>query len=200
MRKIGYGLAIVLVAALAFFGGSVFKQKPSIESATLSEGFREISQLSVEEYRLADIAELNEPAKILGRKIDSSLTNKKLLYTYEGYVKAGIPEYENVEFSIDKAAKKVIIKSPKVEVTDAKIDDATIKFYLESDSFLNKLTSEDRRDLRVEEEKKMKERAIEKGLLDRAKTRAEEMLKANVESIISGTEQEGYTVEVQWVD
>lgn len=198
MRKIGYGLLLALVAVLAFFGGSVFKPKPSIESTTLSSGFKSIAELNLAEYYFKDIAELDEPLKPLG--IELPLTNKKLLLTYKASAKAGIRDFEAIEVSTDEGAKKITVKVPKVEVTETKLDYSSAEVYNETSGIFNKVKTEDSKKLIAREESKIKNKAIEAGILERARIRAEEILKSHVEDVISGTQQEGYAVEVQWVD
>lgn len=199
MSTVFVSLIVGLLIGFASFAfvGKVFETKPSVESTTLSEGFKSIAELSVEEYYFTDIAKIDESANLLGK--DLPFTNKKLLLVYKGYAKAGIRNYKDVNFSIDHGSRKIIVKAPKVEVLETKIDNSNVERYDETSGLFNPINSTDLIDLFAKEEAEAKEKAINAGILDRAKTRAEEILISNVKGIISGTEQEGYTVEVQWV-
>lgn len=201
MRKffsvlVGSMVLAALVVGILFAVG-VVKIKPGLQNNSLTAGFKSIAELSVEEYYFKDVAQLDESAKPLG--IELPFTNKKILLTYQGSVKAGVRNFEAVEVSIDEGSKKIVVKAPKVEVLDTKIDNSSVKVFDEKSNLFNSIKVEDTTNLLAGKQTEATDKAVEAGILDRAQHRAEEILKSNVKGVLSGAQQEEYSIEVEWV-
>ena len=90
------------------------------------------------------------------------------------------------------------VTSPKVEITESKIDPATITVYDQSMNPFNQVKVQETMEFVAQEEQAARDKATENGLLDRAEKRTEELLTAHTEALLKGTGQEGYTIEVKW--
>lgn len=94
---------------------------------------------------------------------------------------------------VAQEADTVIVTLPKVEITSVEIDNDSFQKLEEPENVFNPITSDFMNDAQKELKELVEERAIEKGLLDLAKTNAEKILKELLES------PDGeYTVEIQW--
>nr|WP_136314176.1 DUF4230 domain-containing protein [Actinomyces procaprae] len=90
------------------------------------------------------------------------------------------------------------LNAPAVEVLSSSIDPATVNTYDQTFSLVNRLGVDDVTTFLADEESTVKQIAIDGGLLDKAKNRAEELLTSHVESMLTGAGQGDYTVTVVW--
>ena len=82
---------------------------------------------------------------------------------------------------------------PEIEITDITIDNDSFKIMDESNNIFNSISIDDLNDAQKELKKKMKERAVEKGVLDIAKNNAETLLSEMLKSPTGD-----YDVKVEW--
>ena len=168
-----------------------------VTSTALANSFNGIAELAVEEYNFTDVGKFTEEnKKLLG--ISLPLTSKSFLLTYSGTVKAGIPDVSAITVDIDDEARTVTVTAPQVEVLEAWLDPASIEIYDESFSPLNELEISDVTEFQAGQVDKAKETAIANGLLDKAETRAEELLISQATSYLASTADADYTVVVVW--
>ena len=118
------------------------------------------------------------------------------MLTYSGTVKAGIKAFDQIEVAVDEKEKKVKLVLPKVEILDAYIDPDSIETYDKSYHIFNQIKVEDVTKFQKEEVEKLKTSAVEKGILERAGKRNEEILKMHVQTLLAHTTYEGYDVLV----
>lgn len=85
------------------------------------------------------------------------------------------------------------MKLPEVEITSAEIDNDSFKLLDESNNIFNPISVNDLNDAQKELKKEMKERAIEKGVLDLAKNNAEELITEMLKSPIGA-----YDIKIEW--
>ena len=82
---------------------------------------------------------------------------------------------------------------PEIEITDITIDNDSFKIMDESNNIFNSISIDDLNDAQKELKKKMKESAVEKGVLDIAKNNAETLLSEMLKSSTGD-----YDVKVEW--
>ena len=119
------------------------------------------------------------------------LTRKSFVISYDGTVKAGIKNLTKAE--VIPSEGNVVIKLPEIEITDITIDNDSFKIMDESNNIFNSISIGDLNDAQKELKKKMKERAVEKGVLDIAKNNAETLLSEMLKSPTGD-----YDVKVEW--
>ena len=119
------------------------------------------------------------------------LTRKSFVISYDGTVKAGIKDLTKAE--VIPSEGNVVIKLPEMEITDITIDNDSFKIMDESNNIFNSISIDDLNDAQKELKKKMKERAVEKGVLDIAKNNAETLLSEMLKSPTGD-----YDVKVEW--
>ena len=119
------------------------------------------------------------------------LTRKSFVISYDGTVKAGIKNLTKAE--VIPSEGNVVIKLPEIEITDITIDNDSFKIMDESNNIFNSISIGDLNDAQKELKKKMKESAVEKGVLDIAKNNAETLLSEMLKSPTGD-----YDVKVEW--
>lgn len=195
------GIILMLTASLFVWTMSklgIFSEgETTITSTGIGGSFSEIAEISVEEYNFTNVSQYDEEGwKFFG--LDVPFTGKNFLITYDGVVKAGIANAEEIDVDIDDSARIVRVTVPGVEVTNTSIDPSTITVYDQSMNPFNQHNIEDMATFLATEEANAEVKAIENGLLDRAEDRAEALIVSHVESMLEGAGMANYTVIVEW--
>ena len=206
MKDIFKGIIIKIVSVIvmiAFIGfGAIFLYNHVTNNVLGLNQHEKTSSIEIVKEKLKETAELNtgsylcttvitkaDSRKIKGWKIP--FTQKSFTISYDGTVKAGIKDLTKAEVS--QNSDKVIVKLPEVEITGTEIDNDSFEMLDESNGMFNTISADDVNDAQKELKKKMEQRAIEKGILDMAKSNAEELV---TELLKSSTGE--YKVEVEW--
>ncbi|MDO4762108.1 MAG: DUF4230 domain-containing protein [Corynebacterium sp.] len=197
---------VTLIVAVVLAGAGVFAVLKSgyfdepvetITASTIGGSFEQIAELSVEEYNFTNVGKFeNEGRKLYG--ITVPLTGKHFLISYDGVVKAGIRDFTAIDVEIRDEAQKIVLTAPKVEITNSKIEPASVIVYDQSMNPLNQINVGDLTKFLSMEEKNSEEKAVRLGLIDRATKRAETLMKSHVEALTDGTDKNAYVVEVRW--
>lgn len=155
----------------------------------IKEKLGEIAELNTASYVSTSVLNKSDFKQIF--KKDVWFTKRTLVISYDSTVKAGIKDLTQAEVSQEE--DKVLVILPEVEITGVEIDNDSFQRYDESDNAFNPVTSDYINEAQQDLKDSVEERAVEKGLLDLAKTNAEKILKELLES------PDGeYTVEIQW--
>lgn len=200
-RIIAVVLVLVLVAGATFWVGTragfIHNAKPIVSSTQLGASYKDIAELSVEEYVFTNVAKREDPGKVVAGW-GVPLTGNNIMFTYDGTVKAGIKDASKISVDVNDSSRTVTIDSPKVEITESKIDPATITVYDQSMNPFNQIKVQETMEFVAQEEEAAREKAIDSGLLDRAEKRTEELLTSHTKALLAGTDTSDYTVEVRW--
>ncbi len=163
------------------------EQTNSIE--VIKEKLKETSELNTGSYLCTTVVTKADSRKIKGWKIP--LTQKSFTVSYDGTVKAGIKDLTKAK--VTQHEKNVVVKLPDVEITSTEIDNDSFKMLDESNNIFNPISVEDLNDAQKELKKEMEERAIEKGVLELAKSNAEALIAEMLKSPIGA-----YDVKIEW--
>ena len=169
---------------------------------TLKSGLNDIGELASEEYyfsrseTVTDSKTFDFSSLGIDWKGTIPLTTNSFTYRYDGVIKAGI-DFRKVNVETDEENRKITIILPKAEILSSEVDPDSYKFYEIKNNILNPISPEDYAisfaDLVHAEE----ERAIEKGLVDRAQKNAEELVKNFVRSVAVS---EDYNIDIKTED
>ncbi|EEI17007.1 DUF4230 domain-containing protein [Corynebacterium sanguinis] len=171
--------------------------RESITDEQIGASFKQIAELSVEEYAYSTVGSFEQEGfTIAGRAVP--FTGRNFLVTFDGSVKAGLRDAEQVAVDIDDDAEKLTVRVPRVAITENSVDPASISVYDQSMNPLNQVRVDDVAGFLAEQEKRAEEKAIEEGLLKRAEQRTEELMRSHASALIEGTNMAGYQVEVRW--
>lgn len=187
-NKIILLLCALVVALGCFIGGAYFGEKRvenTLDSATIEASMAEIQELATMEYAYTNMGKFESTKEINGIKIP--FTTSKIIITYDGVIKAGY-DLSKVKTAVN--GNEVIITLPEVEVLSHTIDYDSLQIMDEQYSIFNQFEVTDYNGFYAEQSKLMEEKAISKGLFEKAEANGKVM----IESLIAGLSKEEMTV------
>lgn len=198
--KVVVGLLVGIVLTVgALFGLNKMSllEEPtrSITSTGIGGTLEDISEMAVEQYSYSAVGCFEEDGwRALGLRIP--LTGKHFLIAYDGVVKAGVKNIEKSDVSIDDVARTVTVKVFQAEILSNEIEPSSVTVYDQSFNPLNQVKVENYAEFLDSEEKRAEEKAKQNGLLERAQQRVTDLVKAQAEAFLAGSDKEGYEVQV----
>lgn len=198
--KVVVGLLVGIVLTVgALFGLNKMSllEEPtrSITSTGIGGTLEDISEMAVEQYSYSAVGRFEEDGwRALGLRVP--LTGKHFLIAYDGVVKAGVKNIEKSDVSIDDVTSTVTIKVSKAEILSNEIEPSSVTVYDQSFNPLNQVRVENYAEFLDGEEKRAEEKAKQNGLLDRAQQRMTDLVKAQAEAFLAGSDKDGYEVQV----
>lgn len=198
--KVVVGLLVGIVLTVgALFGLNKMSllEEPtrSITSTGIGGTLEDISEMAVEQYSYSAVGRFEEDGwRALGLRVP--LTGKHFLIAYDGVVKAGVKNIEKSDVSIDDVTRTITIKVSKAEILSNEIEPSSVTVYDQSFNPLNQVRVENYAEFLDGEEKRAEEKAKQNGLLERAQQRVTDLVKAQAEAFLAGSDKDGYEVEV----
>lgn len=198
--KVVVGLLVGIVLTVgALFGLNKMSllEEPtrSITSTGIGGTLEDISEMAVEQYSYSAVGRFEEDGwRALGLRVP--LTGKHFLIAYDSVVKAGVKNIEKSDVSIDDVTSTVTIKVSKAEILSNEIEPSSVTVYDQSFNPLNQFRVENYAEFLDGEEKRAEEKAKQNGLLDRAQQRVTDLVKAQAEAFLAGSDKDGYEVQV----
>jgi len=186
-------LGIVLIGAAFIIGGILENDRnvPDMVSVMDIEGkINDIGELATAEYIYTISSVTEKPNKeLIGLEIP--FTSSKIIYSYEGTVKAGI-DFVDIKIDVKESNKMIYIGLPDSTILSSEVDNESLIIYDEKNNPLNKFSFSELNIAIVDIKEKAEETAIEKGLLVRAQENGQSIIRSTVESFY-GLEE--YSVE-----
>ena len=187
-----------LIAALRANNGTNNNNRsvPVITSDTIKEQLNSIQELVTQEYIYTNSDKGEDSDKwIFGW--DRPFSEKSYIVTYDGSIKTGI-DLSEVTVEVDEDSRTITVVLPDSKITDNIVDQESVVYYNIKNGLFNDVTSEDFKDLIVQGQMRMEQKAIERGVLTKASEEAQDL----VESFLSlipgiGTGEGEYTLTVQ---
>lgn len=199
--KVVAGLLVGIVLTVgALFGLNKMSllEEPtrSITSTGIGGTLEEISEVAVEQYSYSAVGRFEEDGwRALGLRVP--LTGKHFLIAYDGVVKAGVKNIEKSDVHIDDVARTVTITVFQAEILSNEIEPSSVVVYDQSFNPLNQVRVENYAEFLDSEEKRAEDKARENGLLERAQQRVTDLVAAQAEAFLAGSDKDGYEVRVQ---
>lgn len=203
MKLKGILITIILIF-VAFAAGSFYKVNSGSNNSsdnvtvttTVELTFDDIAELATEEYHITNVGQYtSDYLKAFGLNIP--FTQKRFMLKYKAVVKAGIKDISGISYYRKDEAQKYVIVCPDVTVfEEPAIYQDSIEVYDEKDGLFNKVSISDMADFEAGEESKVREIAINDGLIQKAENRAKNLLIEHAKAILSQTEYKDYSVEV----
>lgn len=194
-------LSIIVIIVLIVCGGYAaykhlkakvgieIKHETSSDVEIIKEKLENIAELNTGSYLCTDVITKDDSKKIKGWEIP--FTEKSFIVQYDGIVKAGIKDLTKAQVS--EKGGTIIVQLPEVEITGIEIDNDSFEKLDESNNIFNPITLDDMNKAQKDLKEKMYQRALEKGILDIAKSNAEEVL----EGMLSGANDD-YDIKFEW--
>lgn len=165
---------------------------PVITQDQLEEQLSSIRELVTRQYVYTNAAR-REQNQTWFFGWDRPFSEKSLLATYDGVIKAGI-DLGEVTIDVDEEARTITVTLPPSRITDNNIPQETINVLEVKDGLFNKVTFDDYNDLITEEKQVMEEKAVDMGLLADADSEARAIIKAFL-NLIPGMDTYKLTVQ-----
>ena len=147
---------------------------PKIELQQLYSKLNEIAELATMEYLFTDAAKFTDSKQLINLTLH--FTEKSFTLKWNGVIKAGIENLDDVKIDINEDEKKITISLPQVEILSYEVDTDSVQVLDEKNNLFNRITVDDKIRFDSETEDAMKERAIESGLLEKAQKNAENII------------------------
>ncbi|MCR5223235.1 MAG: DUF4230 domain-containing protein [Lachnospiraceae bacterium] len=189
-----FGLVVFILALLIFVGAAAFVLGKNIrkeESVTtqenlitetetvitgeiIREGLADIGELATEEYYFTEVETYDSSKKF--KDFEIPFTTSRFVYSYDGTIKAGV-DFASIGVEKDDLTKTITVKLPKARILSSEIDENSFKMYDEKQSIFNKISISNFNATNADLKKRAEEKALAKGLLDRADANAITLIK-----------------------
>ena len=126
--------------------------------------------------------------------IDLGITESSYLASYDGVVTAGV-DLTRAQVEKDEAEKRVTITLPAAAIENIDIDPESFVLYSEKAGLGNRLSAADFNNSLIELEQTAREKAVERGVLERAEKNARTLIGGLVGSLVDTAE---YRVELNF--
>ena len=160
-----------------------------ITADVIQDGLNDVGVLVTEEYYFTEVVGFSSIKKLF-KKLELGITESSYLASYDGVVTAGI-DFTKITVSKDSELHMVEVRLPKAEILNVDIDPESFELYSEKTGLGNPISAEDFNSSLVELENTASEKAIERGILDRADQNAKTVVKNFIAGLINPSE---YTV------
>ncbi|MCR5576044.1 MAG: DUF4230 domain-containing protein [Oscillospiraceae bacterium] len=162
----------------------IVETEKRITSDVIQDGLREMGFLLTEEYYFTEVVSFSSIKKFL---IEWKFTESSFLASYDGVVSAGI-DCSRITVEKDDEKKEIVIGIPEAQARPADIDPNSLIVYSEKEGTGNHISIQDYNNSLIELENAAEEKAVERGVLDRANANAEKMIRSFVGSLVDLSE------------
>lgn len=152
-----------------------------ISSQILRDGVREVGVLETEEYYFTEVVSFSSIKKLW--KIDLGITESSYLASYDGVVRAGV-DLSGAEVVKDDDLKRITVTLPAAEIQGVDIDPESFQLYSEKAGLGNHISAEDFNNSLVELETTAREKAVARGLLERADGNARVLIRNLIGALV----------------
>lgn len=170
----------------------IVEVEKEITAEMIEDGLNDMGVLLTEEYYFTEVVSFSSIKKFLSTEIKLPFTETAYLAGYSGVVNAGI-DFSAVTVEKDEGTKRISVHIPKAEIQNIDIDPDSFELYSEKVGLGNPLSVEDFNNSLIELESTAAEKAVGRGLLDRA----DENAKTLIENFVRGlVDMSVYSLEI----
>ena len=170
----------------------IVEVEKEITATTIQDGLRDMGFLVTEEYYFTQVVSYSSIKSIFNLPL--GITESKYLVSYDGVVSAGI-DFGKILVQKDAEKRVVTVTLPRASVKGVDIDMDSFTLYTEKEGLGNRISVADFNQSLVELENNARDRALSRGILDRADENAVRVIDNFVHSLLGGT---GFTVHYEY--
>ena len=163
----------------------IVETEKRITSDVIQDGLNDMGFLLTEEYYFTEVVSFSSIKKLLG--IEWKFTESSFLASYDGVVEAGI-DCSKITVEKDDESKEIVVTLPPAEARPANIDPNSLIVYSEKEGTGNHISIEDYNNSLIELENAAEQKAIARGVLDRANENAQHIIRGVVGSLVDLSE------------
>jgi hypothetical protein len=168
----------------------IIEKEVEISGEEIRSSMANIGKLCTAEYSYTHVERVDSSREIKGFQIP--FTTATFIYSYDGTILAGI-DFTQIQIEKDDIAKKIKVTLPEAEMISSEIDQDSFELYDEKNNIFNPISVTDVADSIADLKNSEEEKAMEEGLLDKAKANAVTL----VENFMRGSfDVGGYDIEV----
>lgn len=166
-----------IVGGICFLSGRYSavpkEQTPELDAVVLESQLSDLSELASVSYTYTNMAQFSSSGTFYGMKVP--FTTKSFILTYDGEIKAGV-ELSAAKVAVHEGA--VTVTLPQAKILSHEIAEDSVEIFDEKTSIFNPFTVEDFTAFQADQKAAMEEKALSRGLLEEAQTRAEGSVQA----------------------
>ena len=184
-------LLCALVGGACFLGGrwsAGQSENTQIDAVVLQNQLTEIRELATVTYAYTNMAQFESSSDFYGVKVP--FTTKSFILTYDGTIKAGV-DLDGA--AVDISGTTVTVTLPEARILSHEIDEGSVEVFDEKTSIFNPFTVEDFTSFQADQKAAMEERALSRGLLEEARSKAV----SSVKQLLAAALPDTYTVEIR---
>ena len=184
-------LLCALVGGACFLGGrwsAGQSENTQIDAVVLQNQLTEIRELATVTYAYTNMAQFESSSDFYGVKVP--FTTKSFILTYDGTIKAGV-DLDGA--AVDVSGTTVTVTLPEARILSHEIDEDSVEVFDEKTSIFNPFTVEDFTSFQADQKAAMEERALSRGLLEEARSKAV----SSVKQLLAAALPDTYTVEIR---
>ncbi len=160
----------------------IVEVEKEITASTIQDGLRDMGFLVTEEYYFTQVVSYASSLKLFNL-VELGITESKFLASYDGVVTAGI-DFEKIRIQKDQDRGVIDVALPEAAILNVDIDPESFELYTEKEGWGNPISLKDYNQSLVELEKNAADRAVERGLLDRAEENARQVVENFIRSLM----------------
>ena len=160
----------------------IVEVEKEITATTIQDGLRDMGFLVTEEYYFTQVVSYASSLKLFNL-VELGITESKFLASYDGVVTAGI-DFEKIRIQKDQDRGVIDVALPEAAILNVDIDPESFELYTEKEGWGNPISLKDYNQSLVELEKNAADRAVERGLLDRAEENARQVVENFIRSLM----------------
>ena len=155
------------------------EEKISVES--LVDSLQDVGKLVTEEYYFTEVVEYSSVKTLW--KITLPWTKSAFLISYDGMVSAGI-DMTAVKVEVNEESKTIRVITPEAEIMAVDIDFDSFVCYAEDSGIGNRISIKEFNGALQSVEETARSKAVEKGVLVRAKEHADLLIRTIISSLV----------------
>lgn len=191
-RMFTLAAAVVVVAGICFVSGVLWGGRSAehtrVSADLISQRLDNIGELATVQYYYTNAGKYENQADFYGWKVP--FTKKSFFVCYDGNVKAG---FDVQDLTVDVDKKHITITLPPARILSHEIDRDSIEVLDETKNIFNQISITEYNQFCADQMDEIEQSVAEKGLLDVAEQRAQEVILGVLET--SGITQEDWEIQ-----
>lgn len=168
----------------------IIAKEVEISGDVIRYSMANIGKLCTAEYSYTHVERVDSSRELYGYQIP--FTTATFIYSYDGTILAGV-DFTKIKIKKNDTARKITVTLPDVEIISSDVDQNSFKLYDEKNNIFNPIHVTDVADSFANLKNSEEQKAVENGLLDRAKTNAVTLVE---NFLLSSYDVRHYTIEV----
>ncbi len=148
-------------------------------------GLNDMGVLLTEEYYFTDVVRFSSIKKLFN--IELGITESSYLASYDGVVTAGV-DFTKLTLRRDDGMMLITVTMPAPQIVNVDIDPESFQLYSEKTGLGNPISMADFNTSLVELEQSAREKALERGLLERARDNARSIVTNFIAGLVDTTQ------------